>query len=252
VTVVLHLALTTIILPVAPVAIALATRRRMFTGLAAIAGIVVAHVVDVGVPPLPPIDTIGWIPFAIVAMSACMLIDDRRVARAAITFAIAAIATRSIGKPVWHSALARALLVGAITAAVAAAHDHAARRTTSSAELLAFAMTMAGGAIACLFVHSALLAQVLGASAIVIGASAIAARFVTPATSIASVAAVATSTVLVYAHLYAALPTTAAMVLVGSAVAPFAAAWLPIAATWRAVVAVASAMVLAAAAAYCA
>ncbi|MEO8841064.1 MAG: hypothetical protein ABI704_05800, partial [Kofleriaceae bacterium] len=238
-------------MPVAiAVAVAFATRsataRRCAGALAAASGIVVAHVVVVGVPRLPPIDTIGWIPFAAAVTCVGLLVEPRPVVRLVVTFVVATIAIRLVGRPVWHSAIDAApwaLLVGAGTTAIDASLVVASRRMPPAGVLLAFAMTMAGGSIACLFGHSALLAQVLGASAAVIGASGVVAIFVTPAKTpaktIASIAAVSAVAVMAYASLYATLSTVVVVLLVGSAVAPIVAAALPVTPRARAVVAVA-------------
>jgi hypothetical protein len=263
VTFVLRLVLNTLVLPVGPLAIAvgvaLATRsaaaRRSAGVVAAASGIVIAHLINVGVPRIPPVDTIGWIPFATALAALGLLVDARPALRLALAFVIAAIATRLVGKPVWHAAMDAApwaVLVGAVTAAVAGSLDVASRRMAPAATLLAFAMTMAGGSIACLFGHSALLAQVLGATAAVVGASGVMALFVEASQTIASVAAVSAALVLVYARLYATLSTLVAALLVASAVAPVVASSLPLGRRARAVVAVAMAIALGIAAAWCA
>ena len=258
-TFVLRLALNTLVLPVVPVAgavaVALAMRsvaaRRSAGAIAAAAGIVIAHLINVGVPRLPPVDTIGWIPLATAAMSLGLLVEPRRALRLALTFVVATVATRLLGRPVWHSVADAApwsLLVGAVATVVDGSLAIASRRIPPAATLLAFAMTMAGGSIACLFGHSALLAQVLGASAAVVGASGVVAIFVEPAKTIASVAVVAAVTVMVYARLFATLSTLAAALLVASAVAPLVASLLPLGRRARAVVAVILAIALGAAA----
>ncbi len=202
---------------------------------------------------VPPVDTIRWIPFATAIASLGLLVERRFALRLVLTFAIATIATRLVGQPVWHSAADAApwaLLVGAVTTVLDGSFEVASRRMAPAATLLAFAMTMAGGSIACLFGHSALLAQVLGAGAVVVGASGVVAIFVEASRTIASIAAVFTALVLVYARMYATLSTVVAALLVASALAPIVAASLPVGRRVRAVVAVTAATTLAAAAAF--
>lgn len=256
-TFILRLALNTLVLPVVPVAIAFAFSRRSVAAgaLAAASGIVVAHVVVVGVPHLPPIDTIGWIPIAAAVTCIGLLLERRPVVRLVFTFVIATTTIRLVGRPIWHSlidAAPWALLAGAGTSAIAGSLEVASRRMPPAGALIAFAMTMAGGSLACLFGRSALLAQVLGASAAVIGASGIVAIFVVPAKTLASVAAVAALAVMAYASLYATLSSVVALLLSGSAIAPFVASLLPVAPRVRAVVAVVMAIALGSAAAVCA
>jgi len=127
--------------------------------------------------------------------------------------------------------------------------DLASRRMAPAATTLSLSVAMAGASITCLFGHSALLAQVLGASAFVIGVTAI---FVEPARTVASIAVVATVSVLVYARLYAELSTLATALLVASPVAPSAASWLPLARRVRPIVAVITAVAFSITAALCA
>jgi hypothetical protein len=259
---VVRLALNTLVLPVVPVVlfvvVAYVTRStvvRRAAVLAAGSGIVVAHLVDVGVPRLPPIDTIGWIPFAIAFLSLALLRDVPRIERLIITFCVATVATRLVGRPIWPSLLDAApwaLLAGGVATLADASLDVASGAMPAAAPLLGFAMTMASGSIACLFGHSALLAQVLGASAAVTGACGVVAIFVEPAKAVASVVVVSTVTVLVYARLYATLPLVVVALLMASAAAPVIASSLPISRRARAVVAVAAALVLGVAAAVCA
>ena len=247
-TFVLRLALDTLVLPAAPVAIAAAVARtnRTASTVAAAAGIILAHVIEVGVPRIPPIDTIGWIPLAVAVAAAGVLVEHRALVRLAVTFVVVAIATRLIGRT---TATPWCLLAGSVAALADGSLDLASRRMAPAATTLSLSVAMAGASITCLFGHSALLAQVLGASAFVIGVTAI---FVEPARTVASIAVVATVSVLVYARLYAELSTLATALLVASAVAPSAASWLPLARRVRPIVAVITAVAFSITAALCA
>ena len=147
------------------------------------AGIVVAHIVIVSVPRVPPIDTIGWIPVAAAFASLGLLVDGRVAARLGLVFVIAAIMVWLIGRPVWTIASGAPwiLLAAAMSTNIVGSLEIADRRIPPAATLLAFAMMIASASIACLFGHSALLAQVLGASAAVIGSSALVAIWFEPA-----------------------------------------------------------------------
>lgn len=224
-TFVLRLALSTFVLPLAPVAIAfvVARRSRAVGAVAAATGIVIAHLVDVGVPHLPPIDTIGWIPFAVAVASLGVFAEQHAMRRLALTFIIVTIATWLMGRPVWQSvpdAAPWCLLAGAVAALVHGSLEAASRSMAPGATLLAFAMTMAGASIACLFGHSALLAQVVGATAAVIGLSGVLGLFAEPAKALVGVATVAAVPVLVYARMYASLSTPIVALLIGAAISP--------------------------------
>ena len=231
--VVLHLALDTIVWPALPVAIgALASRavradaaRAAISALALAIGIALAHVLDAGVPRLPPIDTIGWIPIAAIA-ALLIAIAERRggaIARAAIAFVVMTLAAWKIGRPVWPTIADLApypLAIGAATAVIAAALDRSASRVPPAVVLIALAIAIAGGSIACLRGHSALLAQLLGATAAVTGAAGLAAIVVAPSRACTSIAVIAAVAVLVYARLFATLPLPAVALLACAALAP--------------------------------
>lgn len=173
--------------------------------------------------------------------------------RLTFVFVIMVTTVRLVGGPIWHSSKAAApwaLLVGAAAATIDGSLKIANRRLPPAVPLLAFAMTMAGGSIVCLFGHSALLAQVLGASAAVVGASGLAAIFVEAAETISSIAVVSAIAAMVYARLYATLPVRSAILLAISAAGPIVASSLPLGRRARAIVAVALAVALAAAAAF--
>ena len=237
-TVVLRLACDTLVLPVVPIAIGVAvaaiTRsapvRRIAATIALAAGIVVAHLVDVGVPHVPPLDTIGWIPIAVACSALGVLVDRRVAVRLALACAVTAVATRLIGRPVWTlaAALPWAVLAAVLAMAIAGSIELAARRMPPAAALLALAMTAASASFACLFGHSAMLAQLTGATAAVIGAAAIAALRVEPAATTASVAVVAVVAITIYARLYATLSLGAIVLLVASGSAPALVAALPL------------------------
>jgi hypothetical protein len=115
-----------------------------------------------------------------------------------------------------------------VSTAIVGSFEIANQRIAPAATLLALAMTMASTSIACLLGHSALLAQVLGASAAVVGASALAAIRFEPANTSASIAVISTIAVVLYARLYATMSVLVLVVLTMSAAAPAITSRLPL------------------------
>lgn len=238
-TLVLHLVLDTLVVPVLPVGFAVVfalavkseVARKIVAGLGVGAGILVAHFVDVGVPRLPPVDTIGWIPLAATAALLTLLVDRHTVARVAFTLVLTTATVWLVGRPRWESAADIAwwpLATGVVAAAVAASLHRASQRMSPGVPLLALSFTMAGGSLVCLFGHSARLAQVLGASAAVVGAAGLVAFFFAPPNAIVSIAVLSGATVMVYARFYAAVDMPALLLLGASAASPIAASRLPL------------------------
>ena len=251
---VLRLARDTFALPVIPVAVGVvvaaavrsSTVRRAAATLAMTAGIVIAHLVNVGVPRMPPVDTIGWIPLAVAIASLGLLVDSRLPARLVAVFVITSAAALLIGRPAWgiSGGVPWIVLAASVSAAIVGSLEIASRRMPPAAMLLALAMTTASTSIACLLGHSALLAQVLGASAAVVGASGLAAVRIEPAKTGASVAVISAIVVVIYARLYASLSVLVLVLLAMSASAPMIMSWLPLSKRVRSITSVVVAITL--------
>jgi hypothetical protein len=235
---VLQLVLDTLVVPVLPVGIAVGfalvvkseIARRLAAGLAVGAGILIAHFVTLGVPRLPPVDTIGWITLATAAASLALLAERHDGARFAFILMLTSATVWLVGLPLWASAadIARwPLATGVVAAAVVASLDIASRRMSSGAPLLAFSFTLAGSSLALLFGHSARLAQVLGASAAVVGAAGLAAFFFPPPKAIWSIAVLSGAAVMVYGRFYATVQMPVLLLVVASAAAPLVASRVP-------------------------
>jgi hypothetical protein len=210
------------------------------------AGIVIAHLVNVGVPRMPPLDTIGWIPVAVALASLGLLVEERASVRLVALFVITIAAAWLIGRPAWTLSVGVPwiLMTAATTTVIAGSFEVANRRTPPAATLLAFAMTMASAAIACLLGRSALLAQVLGASAVVVGGSGLVSIRVEPAKASVNVALIAATAVVLYARLYATLSVLVLVLLALSASAPAIASCLPLSRRARSIVCVVLAIAL--------
>lgn len=245
----LDLLLRIVVLPAAAGAIAVLLARFLVTretpraallAVGAAAGAVVAYLGLAGVPPWPPIDSIGWIPLAtiaaLVALLAVSRAPDRRPAiGVAALVVVAAGAAYLVGKPAWTrmglGAAAPWIALSAVAVgAIAQGLTWSAERLHPAAIGGALLATTVGAALASALSHSALLGMLLGGVASVIGAltvGAVVLRVPLRGRAVMGVVALAVAALLLYAKLFASLPTTAIALLAASALAGTAIAALP-------------------------
>jgi hypothetical protein len=214
--------------------------RPWVLALGAAVGVIATNLGLAGVPRLPPIDTIGWIPIAVgggfVVLAAFEWPAARRPGLGLGALAIvAAFAAWAIGRPTWAQIGAGRSLgwIGGGALAVVAVAGGAASAATRIPPLavgLALVATTAGGALAAAASHSALLAMVLGGVAATIGALSIGGRVLgRPIGDGATfgVLALGMAGPILYGALYASLPLAVAALLVASGLAPLVVARLP-------------------------
>jgi hypothetical protein len=219
------------------------------------AGAIAAHLGIAGFPPIPPIDTIGWIAPAIAVALVLLLVVERSPgAGVAVLLVVGAATGYLIGKPVWSSMSAAAAWIALVALAVAGAGSglaFAAERVHPAAVLAAITVALAGSAVACVASHSALLAMVLGGFAVATGAATVGTlvlRVPARGRTLPGVLAVGATAIVLYARLYSALPVPAAALLAAAFLAPAIVAALP-RFRGRSIVAIVVAAILAAGAA---
>lgn len=189
-TVATSIALDTFVFPVLPVAAAallgrvLKSAGETIATVALSAGIATAHLIVVGIPELPPVDAVGWIPLATVAATPAMFAGKHHLACLAFVFALTTLTTRLLGEPV-----PIAVGWGAVAAVVSLARI----------SFLALSFALAGGSLGLFFGHSARLAQVLAATAAVVGTAGL---VLPPPRAAASIVVVSGTAIAAYAHLY--------------------------------------------------
>jgi hypothetical protein len=211
--------------------------RPLLTGLAAGAGLLVAFLGIRGLPPVPPVDTLDWIPFLLAAAWLVGLGGDALRARVSPwavleTWAwVAAAGFVLVMRPLFEGSLegiaAPLHVLGAVVVARLAfgLTSRAALKVSPHATFAALALTSASSAGVVVLTNSALLGQLLGGVTTVTAALAVA-SWLRPALrpgfgAIGAVLAVSQG-LLLYALHYIETPTAA---IVALALAP-AGAWL--------------------------
>jgi hypothetical protein len=261
-TVQLYVALRLFVVPAAAAIVAVVAARvtaaqgqaaARLLGAGAGVGAVAAVVGFAGVPPIPPIDTIGWIaPGTALALVLLVLAEGSAAAVGAVLVGLGALSAYLVGRPAWSASTPAWIApIAVAVAASGASFGVAAERLHPVAVLAALSVVLAGGAVACVASHSALLALILGGFAVAVGATAAAALVLRVAASgrtLPGVIAVGGGAVLVYARLYASLPALPLLLLGGATVTPAILALAP-RFRGRSIVAVALSAALAAAAA---
>lgn len=267
--VVLRVALLTIIAPAAIGAAGAIVARFLSPGsigralamaISVAAGLVTAHLGAAGAPPIPPVDTLGWLPFVTVAALIVLLPLERRAPRLGalaflLTAGLAAGAAFLVGRPAWTGGGATALGLGVLAvggAGAASALDAAARRLPVWSVLACVAAATGGLSVASLFSHTALFAMLLGGAAAALGGLALAGlllRSLVPARAAFAALALTAVSELLYLRLFAGLPLASAVLGGLSLLAPLAAAILPVRVRGRSFLAIAFTALVAAAAA---
>jgi hypothetical protein len=240
----LYVILRVVLIPAAAGALAilaarLAARRassvpRILTVGAAV-GAALAHLGLAGIPPIPPVDTIGWIPFGTLAAFLLLLPAAGRLADFMAVLVVLGATAFLVGKPVWSqgSVPAAALWIGLMAVGGAIAVDGlawSAERLPPTPMLIAVLLTTVGASISCVASHSALLAMLLGGVAATLGALAFGGLILkvkVGGRGVFGVLVVTAAGVVLYARLYSALPAAATILLCASLFAPIAVAALP-------------------------
>ncbi len=155
-------------------------RRPALLGLAVAAGLLTALLGTGGLPPFPPVDTLHWIPFATLAAALLLVVFDLRPLRGAdalsgaVALAVAAMGGWLVLAPLIAAGEASVMWSEAGTLLVLVpvlAFDRASGRSPGPADLAALTCTAVGASIAMVLAHSALLGQMLGSVAAVLGAA---------------------------------------------------------------------------------
>jgi hypothetical protein len=242
----IYLALRIVIIPAGLTALALVAARAVadrpglaarLVALGAGAGVLGALIGLVGVPPLPPTDSIGWIPIAaLVTLLVLPFLEGRDRGVAIATVVIAAAAAFLVGRPAWSAAgagttaLGIAGMMAAVTAVAWGLAWSSSTRLAPIAVYLAFTVAAVGGALSAVFSHSALLAMVLGGIAATAGTLAIGGAVLgvtVRGRAVAGLLAIPAAGVVLYARLFSALPVVSLLLLVAAALAPALAAAVP-------------------------
>ena len=240
----LYVLVRVVLVPAAPGALAVvaarlaAGRARVVTRLLIIGaalGACAAHLGLAGVPSLPPVDTIEWVPLGTAAATLFLLPGVGRRADLAALLAVLAGTACLVGKPVWSQALAPAAMmwIAAIAVGGALAVDGlrwSTERLATAAALFPLVATLVGASLACAAGHSVLVAMMLGGIAANVGALAVGGLVLGArdcGRGLLGVWVVAGAALVLYARLYDGLPTSVTMLLGASLVAPVAVAALP-------------------------
>ncbi len=198
-------------------------------GAGAGVGAIIVHLGFTGIPAIPPIDTVGWIAPAIAAGLLLVLGLVRSPGAGAIALLVVGAATGYlVGKPIWSglpTGLVGAwIVVFAFAVAIAGAGlGFATQRLHPAAVLAALTLALVGGSIACVASHSAMLSLVMGGFAAATGATVVGGlvlRVPLGGRTLPGVLAVAGGGVMLYAHLYSALPILSALLWGGALVVP--------------------------------
>jgi hypothetical protein len=212
--------------------------RSALLATGAAAGVVAANVGLAGVPPLPPIDSLGWVPLAALAAMVVLVAVETvaggrtwPVVLALVGLALAAVYL--VGRPTWSRmdaapAWAWIGLVALSIGAVGGALLWASTRLPAASLGLALVAITAGASVTMLLCHSALLAMILGGIAATAGAltaGGLALKVGVRGRAALAVLTIAVAGLVLYGRLYAEVPRSAAALLAASALilAPIAA-----------------------------
>jgi hypothetical protein len=216
-----------------------APHRGVVAALGPCAGSVAAFLGHAGMPPLPPIDTMAWIPIIALAAFAMLSPLDFLPPRLAPLGWLAAAglgagAAYLVGRPAFSQsgvALAAGVAATAAGAALAAAAaDRAPGRLPAWALLGSLLLGAAAASAASLLRATALFAALFGAVAAVLGGLLVVGlvfRSLVASRAVVGVAVLVLSAELLYVQLYAGLSRVSAALLGASLLAPLAALLLP-------------------------
>jgi hypothetical protein len=215
--------------------------RQAALAAAAAAGIIASHLAIEGVPKLPPVDSIGWIPVttalaAVVAITVALLVRVARgvVVGAALMGATAAVAVYLAGKPTFTASLGEFWVPGAmavaVTSIVVAASYRVASKSHPIAGWIGLLVIAALTALSALWSPSAKLAMLLGSMAttagvIGVGGLILGVRQAAPLAQ--GVFVVHFAATLAYARLYANMPAVPVVLLALAVAAPSVIALVP-------------------------
>lgn len=216
--------------------------RQAALAAAAAAGLITSHLGIVGMPKLPPIDSVGWVPITtlcagVLGIVVSLASRNERTRRWAPVLALtlaAAIAVYLAGKPTFASSMARFIPLGAAAIAVSvivlANSSKVARRGFAVGGWLALLVTAVLSALCALWGASASLATLLGSMATtagVVGIGGLVLRVNEPAPAAQGVFIAHMAATLTYAHLYANLPTGPLLLLAAAVAVPALSALVP-------------------------
>ena len=257
-----------LVLGVARLAKPASAARRCALVAAATAGLLTSYLGLSGLPKVPPVDSIGWVPVGtlcagLVGVAFGATAGNAGARQRAVVMAIALVAVIAAflaGKPVFAQSIGRFLPFGLgaalISAQVVANAPGVAQRGSAVGGWLALLCTAVLAALCALWGASASLAMLLGsmaATAGVLGIGGLILHLDEPTPTAQGVFIVHMSALLTYAHLFANLPILPLVLLAASLLAPTVSRRVPGTAgrrRWlRAVVVVAAAIVLAGSAA---
>lgn len=201
----------------------------------ATAGLVTSYLALAGMPKLPPIDSIGWVPIITLCAGVLGIVasfaspSDRARQRATVLglALAAAVAVYLTGEPTFAGSAARFLPlgVGAIAMSIIALTNssNVARRGFAVGGWLALLVTAVLSALCALWGSSASLATLLGSMATtagVVGIGGLVLRMNEPAPAAQGVVIAHMTATVTYAHLYANLPTVPLLLLAASVAMP--------------------------------
>jgi hypothetical protein len=238
--------------------------RAEATAVGLTAGLIASHLGSAGIPPWPPTDTLGWVPFVTLAALLLMTPFERGTPRLApiawvILLGLGATAAYLLGRPTWSQSSPGtvALALGSMavwTTLSTFALEAASRRLPPWSVLLSLAATAGGCAAASVFSHTALVGLLFGGVAAALGGLALTGlvlKSVPPARAALAIVTLTLAVLLLYVRLYAYPPLgLGPLVLLGlSFFVPLAASLLPERSRSRPFAAIALAAVMAALAA---
>ena len=219
-------------------------------------GPVIAQLGIAGMPPLPPIDSMGWIPMVTLATLLLLIPWEGSPRLRGVGWIVAGLAAAVgayfVGKPTFSQASAGTMalglgVVGVGAAVVLASMESAKARVPLWAVLGSLLVAVTAASIASVLSATALFGMLLGSVAAAIGGltfGGLVLRSLTWSRAAVGVLVVTVAMQLLYVKLYAGLPTLGVALLGAAFLAPGLASLLPSSAKARATIAIALALAL--------